>query len=104
VQNWQAWLILEERLELEQLNEQIEAGLQQFQLLPNLKVVIVDIISYPDFCQKRLRVLAITTAVIAHYHPAGQRRTNYPGYPTGKTNLATPILLNPTLPQIIFAS
>ncbi len=68
-----AWLILEERLELEQLNEQIEAGLQQFQLLPDLKVVIVDIVSYPDFGQKAIESIS---NYYRSYSPLSPSRTN----------------------------
>ena len=98
-----AWLILEERLELEQLNEQIEAGLQQFQLLPNLKVVIVDIISYPDFGQKAIESIS---NYYRSYSPLSPSRSS--GERTiratrqERQTLQPRSFLNPTVPQIIF--
>jgi succinyl-CoA synthetase beta subunit len=98
-----AWLILEERLELEQLNEQIEAGLQQFQLLPDLKVVIVDIVSYPDFGQKAIESIS---NYYRSYSPLSPSRSS--GERTiratrqERQTLEPRSFLNPTPPQIIF--
>jgi succinyl-CoA synthetase beta subunit len=98
-----AWLILEERLELEQLNEQIEAGLQQFQLLPDLKVVIVDIVSYPDFGQKAIESIS---NYYRSYSPLSPGRSS--GERTiratrqERQTLEPRSFLNPTPPQIIF--
>ena len=98
-----AWLILEERLELEQLNEQIEAGLQQFQLLPDLKVIIVDIVSYPDFGQKAIESIS---NYYRSYSPLSPSRSS--GERTiratrqERQTLQPRSFLNPTVPQIIF--
>lgn len=98
-----AWLILEERLELEQLNEQIEAGLQQFQLLPNLKVVIVDIISYPDFVQKAIESISNYYRSYSPLSPGrGSDERTIRATRQERQTLEPRSFLNPTPPQIIF--
>jgi succinyl-CoA synthetase beta subunit len=98
-----AWLILEERLELEQLNEQIEAGLQQFQLLPNLKVVIVDIVSYPDFGQKAIESISNYYRSYSPLSPSrGSGERTIRATRQERQTLQPRSFLNPTVPQIIF--
>jgi succinyl-CoA synthetase beta subunit len=98
-----AWLILEERLELEQLNEQIEAGLQQFQLLPDLKVVIVDIVSYPDFGQKVIETISNYYRSYSPLSPSrGSGERTIRATRQERQTLEPRSFLNPTLPQIIF--
>jgi len=98
-----AWLILEERLELEQLNEQIEAGLQQFQLLPDLKVVIVDIVSYPDFGQKAIESISNYYRSYSPLSPGrGSGERTIRATRQERQTLEPRSFLNPTPPQIIF--
>ncbi|CCI16093.1 Succinyl-CoA synthetase beta chain [Microcystis aeruginosa PCC 9806] len=98
-----AWLILEERLELEQLNEQIEAGLQQFQLLADLKVVIVDIVSYPDFGQKAIETISNYYRSYSPLSPSrGSGERTIRATRQERQTLEPRSFLNPTLPQIIF--
>ena len=98
-----AWLILEERLVLEQLNEQIEAGLQQFQLLPNLKVVIVDIISYPDFGQKAIESISNYYRSYSPLSPSrGSGERTIRATRQERQTLEPRSFPNPTVPQIIF--
>ncbi|MDJ0544542.1 MAG: succinyl-CoA synthetase subunit beta [Microcystis sp. M53601_WE4] len=98
-----AWLILEERLELEQLNEQIESGLQQFQLLADLKVIIVDIISYPDFGQKAIESISNYYRSYSPLSPSrssGERMIR--ATRQERQTLEPRSFPNPTVPQIIF--
>ena len=98
-----AWLILEERLELEQLNEQIEAGLQQFQLLPDLKVVIVDIVSYPDFGQKAIESISNYYRSYSPLSPGrGSGERTIRATRQERQTLEPRPFPNPTVPQIIF--
>lgn len=98
-----AWLILEERLELEQLNEQIEAGLQQFQLLPDLKVVIVDIVSYPDFGQKAIESISNYYRSYSPLSPSrGSGERTIRATRQERQTLEPRSFPNPTVPQIIF--
>ncbi|MDB9421315.1 MAG: succinyl-CoA synthetase subunit beta [Microcystis viridis Mv_BB_P_19951000_S69] len=98
-----AWLILEERLELEQLNEQIEGGLQQFQLLPDLKVIIVDIISYPDFGQKAIESISNYYRSYSQLSPGrGSGERTIRATRQERQTLEPRSFLNPTPPQIIF--
>ena len=98
-----AWLILEERLELEQLNEQIEAGLQQFQLLADLKVVIVDIVSYPDFGQKAIESISNYYRSYSPLSPGrGSGERTIRATRQERQTLEPRSFLNPTPPQIIF--
>lgn len=98
-----AWLILEERLELEQLNEQIEAGLQQFQLLPDLKVIIVDIVSYPDFGQKAIESISNYYRSYSPLSPSrGSGERMIRATRQERQTLEPRPFPNPTVPQIIF--
>jgi succinyl-CoA synthetase beta subunit len=98
-----AWLILEERLELEQLNEQIEAGLQQFQLLADLKVIIVDIVSYPDFGQKAIETISNYYRSYSPLSPSrGSGERTIRATRQERQTLEPRSFPNPTLPQIIF--
>ena len=98
-----AWLILEERLELEQLNEQIEACLQQFQLLADLKVVIVDIVSYPDFGQKAIETISNYYRSYSPLSPSrGSGERTIRATRQERQTLEPRSFLNPTPPQIIF--
>lgn len=98
-----AWLILEERLELEQLNEQIEAGLQQFQLLPDLKVIIVDIVSYPDFGQKAIESISNYYRSYSPLSPGrGSGERTIRATRQERQTLEPRPFPNPTVPQIIF--
>jgi succinyl-CoA synthetase beta subunit len=98
-----AWLILEERLELEQLNEQIESGLQQFQLLADLKVIIVDIISYPDFGQKAIESISNYYRSYSPLSPSrGSGERMIRATRQERQTLEPRSFPNPTVPQIIF--
>jgi succinyl-CoA synthetase beta subunit len=97
------WFILEERLELEQLTEQLQAGLQQFQLLPNLKVVIVNIIGYPDFGQKAIETISNYYRSYSQLSPTrGSGERVIRATRQERQTLEPLSFLNPTLPQIIF--
>lgn len=97
------WFILEERLELEQLTEQLQAGLQQFQLLPNLKVVIVNIVGYPDFGQKAIETISNYYRSYSQLSPTrGSGERVIRATRQERQTLEPLSFLNPTLPQIIF--
>jgi succinyl-CoA synthetase beta subunit len=97
------WFILEERLELEQLNEHLQAGLKQFQLLPNLKVIVVNIVGYPDFGQKAIETISKYYRSYTQLSPTKSTGERMIRATRQERQTLEPIsFVNPSLPQIIF--
>jgi succinyl-CoA synthetase beta subunit len=97
------WFIWSEELELQQLSEQLQTGLKQFQLLPNLKVIIVNIIGYPDFCQTVIETISNYYRGYTQLSPTkstGERMIR--ATRQERQALESRSFVNPTLPQVIF--
>jgi succinyl-CoA synthetase beta subunit len=96
------WLLLEEGLETAELGERLDAGLSHLQLLPNLKVIIVNLLSYPEFLRE------VIAGIIQYYSGASPReRPGSDDRVIRATRQKRPAIeprafVNPTRPRIIF--
>jgi succinyl-CoA synthetase beta subunit len=96
------WLMIEEGLAPEELEERIRSGLGHFQLLPNLKVVLVDIVSYPEFVRETIaRIVRYYSGYTPRDRPGGDDRV------IRATRQERPAIeprafVNPTRPRVIF--
>jgi succinyl-CoA synthetase beta subunit len=97
------WLAIEEGLESAERSEHLQAGLEHFQLLPNLKIIIVNIVSYSDFLQE------VIEGIADYYQSYGQPSRSLTSdnrmiraTRQGRQTSESRTFVNPMRPQVIF--
>lgn len=97
------WLLLEEGLEPAEFQECLRAGLAHFQLLPNLKVIIVNIVSYPALLPEVAR--GIETYYAGYGKPSRSPENDERGTRATRQErraIEPRSFVNPTRPRLVF--
>jgi succinyl-CoA synthetase beta subunit len=96
------WLLVEEGLESAELGERLRSGLSHLQLLPNLKVIIVNIVSYPEFIQE------VVGGIVRYYSASSPRERSGSDERViratrhERSAIEPRAFVNPTRPRVIF--